>query len=213
MKKILPLLVVLLGCASASGNMIITAVFDGPITGGLPKGLELYVLDDIPDLTLYGIGSANNGGGSDGQEFTFPAGSATAGSFLYVASEAPQFTAFFGFAPSFTGGAANVNGDDAIELFNNGSVVDTYGQIDVNGDGTPWDYTDGWAYRNNGTAAAGLAWQVGDWTYSGINVLDGETSNATAANPVPLGTFVSIPEPSAAALLLLGCALLGLRRR
>ena len=56
-----------------------------------------------------------------------------------------------------TGGAATINGDDAIELFNNGSVVDTYGQIDVNGDGTPWDYTDGWAYRNNGTAAAGLA--------------------------------------------------------
>ncbi|MFP6904646.1 MAG: hypothetical protein VCG02_05450, partial [Verrucomicrobiota bacterium] len=70
MKKILPFLVVLLGCASASGNMIITAVFDGPLPQGRPKGVELYVLDDIPDLSLYGIGSANNGGGSDGQEFT-----------------------------------------------------------------------------------------------------------------------------------------------
>ena len=63
-----------------SGDLLITAVYDGPLTGGVPKGVELYVLNDIPDLSDYGLGSANNGGGTDGEEFTFPAGSATAGS-------------------------------------------------------------------------------------------------------------------------------------
>ena len=53
-------------------NMVITAVFDGPLSGGTPKGIELYVIRDINDLSEYGVGSANNGGGSDGEEFTFP---------------------------------------------------------------------------------------------------------------------------------------------
>ena len=63
---------------TVSGDLQITAVFDGPLSGGLPKGVELYVVNDIPDLSQYGLGSANNGGGSDGEEFTFPTGSATA---------------------------------------------------------------------------------------------------------------------------------------
>ena len=69
---------------SASADLLITAAYDGPLSGGTPKGIELYVENDIADLSAYGIGSANNGGGSDGEEFTFPAMGATAGSFIYV---------------------------------------------------------------------------------------------------------------------------------
>ena len=47
-------------------NLVITAVFDGPLPGGTPKGVELYVINDINDLSAYGIGAANNGGGTDG---------------------------------------------------------------------------------------------------------------------------------------------------
>jgi hypothetical protein len=50
-------------------DLLLTGVVDGPLTGGLPKAVELYVVNDIPDLSLYGLGSANNGGGTDGQEF------------------------------------------------------------------------------------------------------------------------------------------------
>jgi hypothetical protein len=70
------------------GQLAISAVYDGPLTGGLPKGVELYVVENIADLSIFGIGSANNGGGTDGQEFTFPAVSAASGSYIYVASEA-----------------------------------------------------------------------------------------------------------------------------
>ena len=52
-------------------DMVITGVVDGPLSGGTPKAVELCVLNDIPDLSIYGVGSANNGGGSDGEEFTF----------------------------------------------------------------------------------------------------------------------------------------------
>lgn len=79
-------------------DLIITGVLHGPRTGNTPKTIEILALTDIPDLTLYGLGIADNGGGSDGQEFVFPAGTVTAGTFLYVASESTQFDAFFWFS-------------------------------------------------------------------------------------------------------------------
>ena len=52
-----------------SSKLIISGVIDGPLTGGLPKAVELYAMDSIADLSAYAIGSANNGP-SDGPEFT-----------------------------------------------------------------------------------------------------------------------------------------------
>ena len=112
----------------ASGQMIISAAFDGPLSGGTPKGVELYVLEDIPDMSQYGIGSANNGGGTDGAEYTFPAGKVAAGTFLYVASESTQFSNYFGFAPNYTSSAMSINGDDAVELFFGTTVIDVFGR-------------------------------------------------------------------------------------
>lgn len=171
-------------------DLIITAAYDGPLTGGLPKGVELYVVNDIPDLSIYGIGSANNGGGTDGVEFTFPADVVTAGTYLYVASEDVQFPLWFGFAPDYNAGAAmGINGDDAIELFENAVVIDTFGDINVDGNGTPWEYLDGWAYRVDGTGPDGATFVLANWSFSGPNALDGETTNGTASNPIPIGTY------------------------
>src|SRR6056297_963460 len=72
-------------------DLMITGVVDGDLSGGLPKAIELYVVNDITDLSAYGVGSANNGTGSDDEEFTFPAVAATAGDFIYIASEATEF--------------------------------------------------------------------------------------------------------------------------
>lgn len=174
----------------ASGEMVITAAFDGPLSGGTPKGIELYVVSDIADMSLYGIGSANNGGGTDGQEFAFPAGSATAGTFIYVSSEAAQFTAYFGFAPDYTSSSMGINGDDAVELFADGLVIDTFGDIAVDGNGTPWEYLDSWAYRNDGVAANEGAFDSANWTFGGANALDGCTADAACGSQIPLGTWL-----------------------
>jgi hypothetical protein len=62
MKKLYFLLIALLVTSISFGqDLIITAVYDGPLTGGLPKGIELYVVNNIADLSIYGVGSANNG--------------------------------------------------------------------------------------------------------------------------------------------------------
>ncbi len=168
-------------------DLMITGVFDGP-TSGNPKVIELYVINDIADLSAYGFGSATNGGGTDGEEYTFPADSYAAGDFIYIGSETDVFTSYFGFAPTYVSTDAAINGDDAVELFHSSTLIDVYGVQDVLGDGEPWDYTDGWAYRNNGTSA-NTTFTLAEWNFSGIDVNDGQTSNATAPTPFPIGTF------------------------
>lgn len=169
----------------AEASPLITTVYDGPLSGGVPKGVEIYWPEAVADASVYGLGSANNGGGSDGEEFSFPAIAIAAGSYTTVASEADGFTAFFGQAPDFVSGAMAINGDDAIELFYQGAVIDTFGDINQDGTGTAWDYQDGWAARVQGSAGA---FQLADWQFSGIDALDGATTNATAAKPIPLAT-------------------------
>ncbi len=172
-------------------KLLISGVIDGPLSGGVPKAVELYVLADIDDLSEFGLGFANNGGGTDGEEFTFPSTSVAAGTYIYIASEASGFTSFFGFAPDYTSGNASINGDDAIELFKSGTVIDVFGEINTDGTGEVWEYTDGWAYRNANTGPDGDVFNASNWTYSGTNALDGETDNNTATNPFPAGGFTT----------------------
>lgn len=172
-----------------SSALVLTAVFDGPLTGGVPKGVELYVTQDIANLSSYGLGFANNGGGTDGEEFTFPEVAISAGTFIYVASEVIEFTNFFGFAPDYNSGAVSINGDDAIELFKNGLVVDIFGDINVDGSGQAWEYADGWAYRNENTGPDGAVFTTENWSFSSPNALDNQTTNATATTPIPVKTY------------------------
>lgn len=194
--KILSLFISSLFISSLNAqDLILTAVYDGPLSGGTPKGVELYVISDIADLSKYALGSANNGGGSDGAEYTL-SGSASAGDYLYIASESTQFTNFFGFAPTATSGAMSINGDDAIELFydaddgNGMQVIDVFGDINVDGNGEAWEYEDGWASRKSFTNKSNNStWTVGNWNFSGKDALDGETTNANASTPIPIGNY------------------------
>jgi hypothetical protein len=173
-----------------TNSLVLTGVFDGPLTGGTPKGVEIFVLQDIADLSKYGVGSANNGGGTDGQEFTFPAVAATAGTYIYITDNTANFTSFFGFAPDYTDGFASINGDDAVELFENGQVIDTFGDINMDGTLQPWEFLDGWAYRVADTGPDG-GFIIGNWTFSGTNVFDGQTTNGTSPTPFPIGTYAN----------------------
>jgi hypothetical protein len=172
-------------------DLIISGVYDGPLPGGNPKGVELFVVNAIADLSEYGLGSANNGGGTDGEEFTFPADAAAKGAFIYVSLEAVEFANWFGFAPDYTDGSMAINGDDAVELFHNGSVEDVFGDINVDGTGQPWDYVDGWAYRVNDSGPDGSTFVLANWSFSGADTLDNESSNSTAATPFPAGSFTT----------------------
>lgn len=175
-----------------TNSLVIIGVYDGPLTGGTPKGVELFALADIADLSLFGISSITNGAGSSAGtiEYTFPADALSAGQSIFIATEAPQFTSFFGFAPDYTTGVVGINGDDAIELYENGVIIDTFGDVNTDGTGTTWEYLDGWAYRVSNTGPDG-GFVEANWTFSGINQLEGDITNAACTVPYPLGTYVN----------------------
>lgn len=215
---------------SSTGSLIITGVFDGPLPGGDPKGVELFATTDITDLAEFALGVANNGGGTDGVETVLPSQALSSGSFFFVATEDQDFAQWFGSAPGHVGGnGINHNGDDAIELFwdSTGSfagdevVIDIFGDINVDGTGTPWDTVDGWAYRNNGVLANGGTFDANNWTFSGPNAWDGDDNfdggsdngtNLTATPSFPVGTF-QIPEPTSTLFGTIGLGFLCFLRR
>jgi len=176
----------------AQANLTLTGVLDGPLSGGTSKGVELFVTADIADLSIYGIGAANNGGGTDDEEFTFSSGAYTAGTFIYVASDSAGFFEYMGFYPDFTDSSIDMNGDDAVEVFMNGNVIDIFGDINTDGSGESWEYLDSWVYRKNGTGPDSTTFVESNWTFAGVNILDDCTTNATCASVFPTGTYTTM---------------------
>lgn len=196
-------------------GLIISGVIDGPRSGGLPKAVELYATQDIADLSTWDLQYYFNDSVTPGATATL-SGSATAGDYIYVASESTEFTPYFGFAPDFTNGGL-VNGDDSIVLRDTATDVDVFGSPGTDGTGQPWEYLDSWFYRVDGTTAT-TTWTAADWTSPGVNALDslGATGTNPASGPLqmPVGTYV-VPEPSTVALGVIGLSVMAgcLRRR
>ncbi|MFT4803895.1 MAG: hypothetical protein ACI9YE_001091 [Psychroserpens sp.] len=153
--------------------------FTVPSGGSTGKAHHLVVTADNVELSDYGLGSANNGGGTDNEEFSLPAGIVNSGDNILIVRDIDAIEAYFtveGYAlfdlviVDTNGNAVDGNGNDAIELFKNGSVVETFGDITDSGAAT-WDYLDSWAYKTT----LGAAWPTG-WSYGGANCTDGSTT-------------------------------------
>ena len=100
---------------SAQSDLVITGVMDGPLSGGTPKVLELYVMSDVADASAYKVYRYSNGGSSASSVYTFPAIALTAGQHYTIASDSAKYYAFFGSnADGF--GSLYINGDDIVEL-------------------------------------------------------------------------------------------------
>ncbi len=170
--------------------------FTTPTGGNSGKAIHVKAINAIPDLSVYGIGVANNGGGTDGEEYNFDAIAVSAGDDILVARDIAVMTAYFdACATEFehvlqANNDISQNGDDAIELYLNGTVIETFGDIDTDGTGEAWEYMDSWAYRTGiGSVAPPqptLISECGDfdagpntsWPYvlEAANVADGPSS-------------------------------------
>ncbi|NNC94008.1 MAG: T9SS type A sorting domain-containing protein [Chitinophagales bacterium] len=172
-------------------SLLMVGIFDGGMNG--PLGVELYARQNISDLSIFGLGSADNGNGSDGIEYTFPPISLTEGTSIFVTNDSADFLSFFGFASDFIDGgnvsAINFSGNDAFEVFENGVVIDVFGVINVNGMGQPWEYSNGWAHRVDSTGPDGDIFVLANWNFGPVGVLGPPSTNSAASVPYPIGTF------------------------
>lgn len=157
--------------ASQAQDLELTGIMDFSMGSTAGKGVHLTAKADIADLSIYGVGVANNGGGTDGVEFTFPAIAVSAGEQILIARSLTNISSYFDvgcfaeFDYTFESGIMQQNGDDAVELFENGNVIETFGDITYaypSTEGLTWLYEDSWAYKLNGV-----------WIYGGLNCTDG----------------------------------------
>lgn len=163
-------------CSPLQLQGVLAILWDGSGTNG-GKGVQVRANRDIADLSRYGIGVANNGGGTDGIEYTFPAIALAEGEHLLLAREPETIAAYFGacfdaYAEVIQTDAMNQNGDDAIELFDGMDVIETYGNADVDGTGEVWEYAGSWAYKLGG-----------QWITGGVDCAAGSTSTLGSACP------------------------------
>ena len=169
-------------CPDGSIGLMLQGIIDFtvPEGGSSGKAIHLYVTNDIEDLALYGIGVANNGGGTDGQEYTFPTAAPTAGQHILVVRDLDAMDSYLNASQIFDhvfvseSTVISQNGDDAIELYYLGGVIETFGDINVDGTGQDWEYLDSWAYKVNDV-----------WTYGGVNCTDGSTTSCESSCPYP----------------------------
>ena len=176
------------------GILDLNIVDDGyGVNGSQGKAIHVLATADIADLSIYGIGVANNGGGTDGEEYNFEStASATAGDNILVVRSVEAMNAYMDASTIFDQvilGSSSIsqNGNDAIELYLNGTIVEVFGDADVNPDTfgagcgddvNCWDYEDSWAYKIGG-----------EWTYGGVNCSDdtATTWDSTCVYPLAIG--------------------------
>ncbi|MEE2954288.1 MAG: hypothetical protein VX347_03860, partial [Bacteroidota bacterium] len=163
--------------------------FTVPSAGNDGKAIHLKVNNAISDLSLYGIGVANNGGGTDGQEYTFSVMSVSAGDDILLARSPSAMSSYLDSCYGefehvlLATSAISQNGNDAIELFYNGNVIETFGDINQNGTATAWEYLDSWAYKDStGT----VTFSGRNWIFGGVDCTDGTTTTYGSSCPYPV---------------------------
>ena len=160
--------------------------------GSTGKAIHVKAINNISDLSVYGIGIANNGGGTDDREYTFPAISVLAGEDVLVYRDSANLSSYFGvcwseFDHVIVGNYdISQSGDDAVELFlqtgTSDSVVETFGDINVDGSGEAWEYTNSYAYKIN-PGTTGL-FVIADWFFAPLNCEIDATSAYSSTCPL-----------------------------
>ena len=159
------------------------------VNGSQGKAIHVKATASITDLSIYGIGVANNGGGTDGEEYSFPVMSVSSGDDILVARSIQAMTDYLAEGINefehvlLATNAISQNGNDAIELFMNGNVIETFGDVNDNpdtygsgcgSDPTCWDYEDSWAYRTSANTLSTFV--IGEWNIADVNCTDGGPS-------------------------------------
>ncbi len=108
-------------------------------------------------------------------------GTIGAGETYVVSYRVSDFASAYGFNAELNSSVISGNGDDSYYLFKGGdhttgTLVDAYGERDVDGSGQPWEYTDSKAVRAASVITSNPVWTANEWFIS---------TTATAADMTP----------------------------
>ena len=152
-------------------DLSMQGVLDFSLPGKYFRGFHLKATADIADLSVYSMETYSSGDRLTANNTYTLSGSASAGDdILFWFSNAENAANIYMNASNIfdvvVDESANnwngYNGDDPLTLSMNGTVVETYGELGVDGTGEAWEYTDTWAYKVDGA-----------WTYGAVNCTDG----------------------------------------
>jgi len=194
MRKILSILAVVFTTTSlfSQGNALsLKGIIDFDLVsaGYTGKAIHLVANSNIPDLSIYGIGVANNASGGDGQEYSFPQIAIQSGEHLLLARDSTALSIYFDICFSDfdyilqASNAISQNGNDAVELFENSVIIETFGDVNVNGTGTAWEYLDSWAYKDQ---SGSVSFSGGNWIFGGVSCTSGSVTTQTSSCPYPM---------------------------
>ena len=212
----------------AHAGLLITEVVDATLGGGNPKFVEITNTDGS-DYTFTGGGIVVQSNAStdlnidvDLTGIMIQAGQSYV---IQSTSNGGQdvFESTYGFSADLYTEAYFSNGDDRYILADADdgsgvatSLVDIHGEIDTDGTGTAWEYTDSYAYRKAGPANGGV-FDISQWFHAGVDALqtgDDEEEKSLILELTTPGEWSPVPEPTGIALLLAGLlGMASMRRR
>ncbi len=173
------------GAAAQDGScLIISEVVDGTLSGGCPKWIEITNTGADPYTFPQGGLIVQMDGSSDlvvdvnMTGITIAAGQAFTINSTMSGMCTGAFGAIYGQQPSLQTMMAFGGGDDRYILTDtdDGShLLDIYGELGVDGTGTIWEYTQGYAYRlPQYSSGSGGVFAPDQWFYGGVESLAGE---------------------------------------
>ncbi len=206
----------------ANAQLIISEIVDGSLPGGNPKFVEITNTSGV-DFTFGAGGVIVQSNANTDLDIDVDMSGVTilAGQSFVIASSQNDgvnvFESTYGFAANLYTTAFFGNGDDRYILSDGVNLVDIFGQINIDGTGEAWEYTDSYAFRNADViSGSGGSFDLMQWSLGGVGALNaGGDDNAKL--PIILqfttpGAHNFVPAPGAAAVLAMG-GLVGLRRR
>ena len=168
-----------------SPDLALQGVIDFSLPGKYMKAVHVKATADIADLSVYSIESYSSEPRLEASAVLPLSGSASAGDdILFWFSNAENAANLYMNASGIFDVVVNdenfnvFNGDDPLTLSMNGTVVETYGELGVDGSGEAWEYLDTWAYKVDGA-----------WTHGTVNCTDGSyfTWDSGCAYPLAVG--------------------------
>jgi hypothetical protein len=177
-------------CTPTPTNAIFFSELADPNNNAGARYIEIYnASTNNVDLSGWTIRRYTNDATTVSSSLDLTGSTINNGQAFVIAANATAFQTTFGVAPDLeagTGGPADSNGDDNLELVDpNGNVVDTFGLPGEDGTGTDHQFEDGRANRKHSVTQANTTYTFAEWDVWNDSGNSG-TTNAPQNAP---GTF------------------------